>query len=64
MTNPRFVKFLARSTELPISALPAQISVLKRMAAENQDEDVAEVANALSALSEGGAQNPEEQAGR
>lgn len=63
MTNPRFVKFLARSTELPLSALPAQINVLKRQAAETQDDDVAEVANALSALGEGSAQDPQAKVG-
>ncbi|HEL3740228.1 TPA: hypothetical protein ACXM54_000691 [Stenotrophomonas maltophilia] len=58
MTNPKFVKWLARSTELPIGALPAQLNVLKRMSAENDDESIADVAEALAASSEGGAEEP------
>lgn len=60
MTNPRFVKWLARSTELPVGALPAQINVLKRMSAENEDESIADVAGALEQSGEGGAERPEE----
>ncbi|WOB24742.1 MULTISPECIES: hypothetical protein [Xanthomonas] len=59
MTNPRFVSWLARATETPVGALPAQINVLKRMAVENEDDDVAQVADALSA-SEGRAQQPQQ----
>ncbi|WP_414497723.1 hypothetical protein [Stenotrophomonas maltophilia] len=58
ITNPKFVKWLARSTELPIGALPAQLNVLKRMSAENDDESIADVAEALAASSEGGAEEP------
>ncbi|MDH1192531.1 hypothetical protein [Stenotrophomonas sp. GD03958] len=60
MTNPKFVKWLARSTELPIGALPAQLNVLKRMSAENDDESIADVAEALAASSEGGAEEPQQ----
>ncbi|HEL4660754.1 TPA: hypothetical protein UN036_000030 [Stenotrophomonas maltophilia] len=60
MTNPKFVKWLARSTELPIGALPAQLNVLKRMSAENDDESIANVAEALAASSEGGAEEPQQ----
>lgn len=45
MTNPKFVAWLARSTEMPASALPQQVNVLKQIA----DDDPA-VAEALSAL--------------
>lgn len=62
MTNPRFVAWLARSTDMPVGALPAQINVLKRMSAENDDESIAEVADALSAA-EGAAPSPEQQPG-
>ncbi|WP_313250158.1 hypothetical protein [Stenotrophomonas acidaminiphila] len=54
MTNPRFVRWLARATELPVGVLPAQVNVLKRMAAENDDEDVALIADALSEQAKNG----------
>lgn len=41
MTNPQFVKWLARSSEMPAGAIPAQISNLARMAKEEGDEDMA-----------------------
>ncbi|WP_054658980.1 hypothetical protein [Stenotrophomonas pictorum] len=47
MTNPSAVRWLARTTELPVGALPAQLNVLKRIAAESKDEDVEEFAAAL-----------------
>lgn len=40
MTNPRFVAWLARATEMPVSALPQQVIVLKGIA--KQDPDVAD----------------------
>ncbi|MEN5115840.1 hypothetical protein ABE488_00685 [Luteimonas sp. TWI662] len=49
MTNRYFVRWFARTTEMPVGALPAQLNVLKRMAAENDDEDIATVAEALEA---------------
>ncbi len=60
MTNPRFVKWLARSTELPIGAIPAQINVLKRMSAENNDDSIGEVAAALEASGERSAEGPQQ----
>lgn len=60
MTNPRFVKWLARSTELPLGALPAQVNVLNRMSAENDDESIGEVADALAASGERSAESPEQ----
>lgn len=47
MTNPRWVKWLAKSTDLPVGALPAQINALKRIATENSDPDIAEAAGLL-----------------
>ncbi|UYK67825.1 hypothetical protein NG831_06575 [Xanthomonas sacchari] len=47
MTNPKWVKWLAKSTELPTAALPSQINVLKRIAKENDEPDIAEAANVL-----------------
>ncbi len=47
MTNPRWVKWLAKSTDLPVGALPAQINTLKRIATENSDPDIAEAAGLL-----------------
>lgn len=43
MTNPRLVSWLARTTEMPASALPQQIIVLRQM----DDPDAAELADAL-----------------
>lgn len=48
MTNPRIVKWLAKATEMPVGALPAQISVLSRIAEANDDPEVAEFADALA----------------
>lgn len=48
MTNPRFVKWLAAATDKPVGALPAQINVLKRLASESGDSDIAEAAEALA----------------
>lgn len=53
MTNPRFVRWLARATDLPAGALPAQLNVLQRMAGESQDESLDQMVEALSAA-EGG----------
>lgn len=47
LTSPKTVNWLARNTETPIAALPAQINVLKRIAAENNDEAAADLAAAL-----------------
>lgn len=62
MTNPTFVRWLAKSTDIPVGALPAQINVLKRMASEGGDESVSDVADQLSAWSEGSAEQPDQQA--
>src|SRR5690606_4822458 len=43
MTNPRLVHWLAQATEMPASALPQQIVVLKQM----DDPDAEELAAAL-----------------
>ena len=48
MTNPRFVKWLAKATDLPAGAFPAQINVLRRAAEQNGDEDLAAIAEELS----------------
>lgn len=45
MTNPRLVSWLARATEMPTSALPQQVVVLKQIAKD--DPDAAEVLAAL-----------------
>jgi len=51
-TNPYFVGWLAKSTQMPVGSLPAQINVLKRIAAEGKDDDVAEFASALEDASQ------------
>lgn len=48
MTNPNWVRWLAKATEMPVGALPAQLNVLKRIAAENNDPEIAEVAELLA----------------
>ena len=45
MTNPKFVNWLAKATEMPVSALPQQIVLLKAMGKD--DPDVAEFAQEL-----------------
>lgn len=52
LTSPRTVNWLARNTDTPIGALPAQINVLKRIAAENNDEAAADLAAALEGSEE------------
>ncbi len=52
MTSPKTVNWLARNTETPIAALPAQINVLKRIATENNDEAAADLAAALEGSEE------------
>lgn len=47
LTNPRFVHWLAEATELPLSALPQQVVVLKQIAREEGDAELAEFAGAL-----------------
>lgn len=47
LTNPRFVSWLAKSTELPISAVPQQINVLKALAASEGDQELADLATQL-----------------
>ncbi|MGH8060985.1 MAG: hypothetical protein ACREO7_03105 [Pseudoxanthomonas sp.] len=48
-TNPAFVNWLARSTTVPIGALPAQLQTVRQLAEAQGDESVVEVANALEA---------------
>lgn len=48
LTNPRIVQWLARNTDRPVGELPAQINVLKRIADNTGDPEVAELAEALS----------------
>lgn len=52
MTSPKTVNWLARNTETPVGALPAQLNVLKRIAAENDDEAAADLAAALEGSEE------------
>lgn len=52
MTSPKTVNWLARNTETPIGALPAQINVLKRIAVENNDDAAADLAAALEGSEE------------
>lgn len=48
-TNPAFVNWLARSTTVPIGALPAQLQTVRQLAEAQGDESVVEVARALEA---------------
>lgn len=47
MTNPRFVKWLARTTTVPAAALPSQLSILASMARD--DDDLAAAYEAIAA---------------
>lgn len=47
LTNPNVVNWLARSTEMPISALPQQVVMLKAQARREDDAELAEFADAL-----------------
>lgn len=47
MTNPRFVGWLAKQTELPKGAFLGQVGNLATMAKRNNDDELAEVAEAL-----------------
>lgn len=46
-TNPAFVTWLARSTTVPIGALPAQLQTVRQLAEAQGDDSVVEVADAL-----------------
>ncbi|MFC4727153.1 hypothetical protein [Coralloluteibacterium thermophilus] len=48
LTNPRTVRWLADATDMPVSALPQQLVVLRRIAEASNDPDVAALADALS----------------
>jgi hypothetical protein len=48
MTNPRFVSWLARTTEVPVSALPQQAQMLKQIAAQEKDAEMAALADSLT----------------
>ncbi|HHA2789721.1 TPA: hypothetical protein ACOEQ0_000030 [Stenotrophomonas maltophilia] len=52
MTSPRTVAWLAKNTDRPVSQLPAQINVLKRIATENDDSAAADLAAALDGSDE------------
>ena len=47
MTNPRFVSWLAKTTELPASALPAQAVILQGIAQRDKDEELQAFADSL-----------------
>ena len=49
MANPSFVNWLSMSTQMPISSLPSQVLMLRRIAEQTDDESVAEVADELEA---------------
>lgn len=49
MTNPTFVKWLARNTTAPIGVLPAQIAYLDTLGQKNNDPDLSQAAQQISA---------------
>ncbi|WP_160309459.1 hypothetical protein [Lysobacter capsici] len=49
MTNPAAVRWLAKSTALPKSALAAQIPVLRSIGEKEDDEDIVQMADELEA---------------
>ncbi len=50
MTNPRFVAWLARATELPVGLLAAQVQMLRQVAEATDDPALDEVAAQLEAM--------------
>ncbi len=50
MTNPRFVSWLSESTKMPVSSIPAQVVMLRRIAEQTDDDSVAEVADELEGM--------------
>lgn len=44
MTNPKFVEFLARSTELPTSGIPGSLAALNKVAEQDHDQDLKDAA--------------------
>ena len=48
LTNPTAVKWLARSTSMPVGSAVAEIQVLRSMAEKEGDEDALEIADALT----------------
>jgi hypothetical protein len=51
MTNPRFVRWLAKSTELSPAALPAQLNALTGIARREDEEDRAAIDDYISQIS-------------
>ncbi len=60
MTSPRVVRWLAKATDLPVGALPAQIGVLNRIAANTGDQDVKEFADLLQRSAEDPVSQPKD----
>lgn len=50
MANPRFVLWLSESTKMPVSSIPAQVAMLRRIAEQTDDDSVAEVADGLERM--------------
>lgn len=48
MTNPDFVKWLARNTTAPMGVLPAQIGYLDQLGQKKKDQDLTDAAQLLS----------------
>lgn len=55
MTNPDFVKWLARNTTAPVGVLPAQIGYLSQIGQKNNDQDLI---NAAQLIQQGTEQQP------
>lgn len=45
MTSPKYVNWLARTSELPVGELPAQLQVLRGIAERSRDQEVMELAD-------------------
>lgn len=48
MQSPAAVRWLARATELPVGALPAQLTTLSKIAEEEGDDELGELADLIS----------------
>lgn len=47
MTNPTFVKWLARNTNAPVEVLPAQLAYLSNLGDKNKDPDLTQMAQII-----------------
>jgi len=57
LTNPQFVSWLARATEVPVGSAPAMVQTLRQIGEREQDQDLIDAANELAQQGPGKAAN-------